>query len=215
MDEPTGTGEPTHGPSADRVPGFAAAQSFTITEAAELTGISRTSIRRLLDAGELPGAFEAPVSGEGTRQIWRVPLADLLAAGLTITEPEPSEDRHTDGDDSAGPSGAADGPGVSPAVSPADSAALEGLRGRIEALERLVESERRRGDDMARMAEQAQRVAELALRRIGPGEQGEQAEQPAQGAPQAPTAPTAPPEAGEGSKPSQGFWGRLFGAGGG
>ncbi len=204
---------PTHGPSPDgasvppgtvpeRAPGYAAGQSFTISEAAAVTGTSRTTIRRLLDEGQLAGAFELPMAPGSSRRIWRVPLADLLAAGLTVTDPDGPGDRHTDAPADADGPQSGDG-------SAGQSAEIDALRARLDALERLVDAERRRGDDMARMAEQAQRVAELALRRLGPGDSEPEGPQEPAGA------ATAAPEGDKGPTPSPGFWGRLFGAGGG
>lgn len=56
---------------------------FTLSEAATACGVSRSRIRRMLDAGEFPNAVQEgdPEKGASAR-VWRVPLADLLAAGL-------------------------------------------------------------------------------------------------------------------------------------
>jgi len=61
-----------------------AARLFTLSQAAEVCGVSRSRIRRLLDAGAFPNAVQEDTPGKGTSaQVWRVPLADLQAAGLT------------------------------------------------------------------------------------------------------------------------------------
>lgn len=57
--------------------------SYTLTEAAEVTGRSRVTIRRYLDAGKFPNAWRDEASGE-TPAPWRVPLGDLVAAGMTV-----------------------------------------------------------------------------------------------------------------------------------
>lgn len=72
-----------------------AARLFTITEAAEWAGVSRSRIRRLLDAGAFPSAVrdDAP-QGEPNPHPWRIPHGDLVAAGLTPrTDPIRSWDR--------------------------------------------------------------------------------------------------------------------------
>jgi Helix-turn-helix domain len=50
--------------------------SYTITDAAKLTGVSRSTIRRRREGGKFPNAFR---NREGE---WLVPLTDLLAIGL-------------------------------------------------------------------------------------------------------------------------------------
>lgn len=50
-----------------------------IREAAERMGVSIDTIRRRLRAGELPRAAR----GTGSNAPWRIPLGDLIAAGLT------------------------------------------------------------------------------------------------------------------------------------
>jgi predicted DNA-binding transcriptional regulator AlpA len=70
--------------------------AWTLTEAAERTGASRSTLRRYRDAGKFPGAYK-DASGA-----WRFPHEDLLAAGLSFATPpreQPSEqgqDRITD-----------------------------------------------------------------------------------------------------------------------
>jgi excisionase family DNA binding protein len=59
--------------------------AWTLTEAAERTGVSRSTVRRYREAGKLPGAFK---DSAGT---WRFPLESLLAAGLKIVEPAQDE----------------------------------------------------------------------------------------------------------------------------
>ena len=50
---------------------------WTLSEAAERTGMSRSTLRRRLDQGKFPGAYR-----DQAKQ-WRIPLTDLLAAGIT------------------------------------------------------------------------------------------------------------------------------------
>ena len=52
---------------------------FTLREAAERTGVSQSTVRRRLDAGDFPNA-EQDAAG-----VWHVPVEDLLAAGLSLS----------------------------------------------------------------------------------------------------------------------------------
>lgn len=52
--------------------------SWTLSEAAERTGVSRSTIRRYRETGKFPNAYKA------TDKQWRVPVEDLLASGLTL-----------------------------------------------------------------------------------------------------------------------------------
>jgi hypothetical protein len=55
--------------------------AWTLTEAVERTGASRSTIRRYRDAGKFPNAYK------DTAGAWRFPLEDLLAVGLSPSEP--------------------------------------------------------------------------------------------------------------------------------
>jgi predicted DNA-binding transcriptional regulator AlpA len=55
--------------------------AWTLTEAVQRTGSSRSTLRRYLDAGKFPNAYK------DTSKAWRFPLEDLLAAGLSVSEP--------------------------------------------------------------------------------------------------------------------------------
>ena len=57
--------------------------AWTLTEAVQRTGASRSTLRRYLDAGRFPNAYK------DTSKVWRFPLEDLLAAGLSVSEPTP------------------------------------------------------------------------------------------------------------------------------
>ncbi|WP_434600714.1 helix-turn-helix transcriptional regulator [Streptomyces sp. A5-4] len=48
-------------------------------------GVSRTTIRRRREAGDLPGALQDPQRG------WVIPVDDLLAAGFRLNTPAPPE----------------------------------------------------------------------------------------------------------------------------
>lgn len=55
-------------------------QLVTLSEAAQLSGVSRSTVRRALDRGELLGAVQ---DGRG---VWRVPVSALRTAGVTQAE---------------------------------------------------------------------------------------------------------------------------------
>lgn len=75
--------------SRARIPGFpfgnvksmTTRPAWTLTEAVQRTGASRSTLRRYLDAGKFPNAYK------DTSKAWRFPLEDLLAAGLSVSEP--------------------------------------------------------------------------------------------------------------------------------
>ncbi|MGW3503019.1 helix-turn-helix transcriptional regulator [Streptomyces globisporus] len=54
---------------------------LTQREAAAACGVSRTTIRRRREAGDLPGAVQDPARG------WLIPVPDLLAAGFRLNAP--------------------------------------------------------------------------------------------------------------------------------
>lgn len=54
-------------------------------EAAAACGVSRTTIRRRGEAGELPGAVEDPQGG------WLIQVEGLLAAGFRLNAPSPPD----------------------------------------------------------------------------------------------------------------------------
>ncbi|TXS19990.1 DNA-binding protein [Streptomyces sp. wa22] len=56
---------------------------LTQRKAAAACGVSRTTIRRRREAGDLPGAVQDPARG------WVIPVDDLLAAGLPFHAPTP------------------------------------------------------------------------------------------------------------------------------
>ena len=57
--------------------------SYTLTDAAAVTGRSRVTIRRYLDAGKFPNAWRDEADGDSPAP-WRVPLGDLLSAGMSV-----------------------------------------------------------------------------------------------------------------------------------
>lgn len=65
---------------------------LTQREAAAACGVSRTTIRRRREAGELPGAVLDEDRG------WLIPVEDLLAAGFRLNAPAPPDEKKDVGD---------------------------------------------------------------------------------------------------------------------
>lgn len=64
--------------------------TVTIAEAAQVCGVSTSTIRRYLRAGRFPGARQEPSRVPGQPEQWRIPTQDLLGAGLDRQRPTPS-----------------------------------------------------------------------------------------------------------------------------
>ena len=64
---------------------------LNINEAAKACGVSIPTIRTKLERNLLPNAHQVQ---EGQRQTWRIPLSDLIAAGLLdkVSKPEPGSE---------------------------------------------------------------------------------------------------------------------------
>lgn len=102
--------------------------SWTLSEAASLCGVSRSTVRRYREDGRFPHAFK------DTAGLWKIPTEDLLAVGWTT---------------SASATDVAHEPALGvPTVEPARNAADE----RIKELERALELERARADAAAALA---------------------------------------------------------------
>lgn len=69
----------------DTVSFMRAKTTYSITEAATATGKGRATIRRYLDAGRFPNAFQEDTADPFPA--WRIPSGDLLACGLTLGAP--------------------------------------------------------------------------------------------------------------------------------
>jgi hypothetical protein len=61
---------------------------LTLSEAARAAGVSKSTLRRRLTEGAFPGARRDP-DPDGP---WRVPIQDLLAAGLSLNRAEPNHE---------------------------------------------------------------------------------------------------------------------------
>ena len=129
--------------------------TFTLAEAAKLVGVSRSSVRRRLDQGAFSGAYKT--SGG----IWKVPLTDLLGAGLKPVSGTASEISHElSGDLSQTPSDI--GHDIS-------QGGQQNLKNRVIELENALSVERahRAAAEQVAMAERSRaQTAEMALRML-------------------------------------------------
>lgn len=97
--------------------------AWTLTEAVQRTGASRSTLRRYLDAGKFPNAYK------DTSKAWRFPLEDLLAAGLGVSEPASER-------------------ALTTSTEPASKATAE----QVSKLEQALREERTRADNAERLA---------------------------------------------------------------
>jgi predicted DNA-binding transcriptional regulator AlpA len=105
--------------------------AWTLSEAVQRTSASRSTLRRYLDAGRFPNAYK------DTSNAWRFPLEDLLAAGLSVSEP-PSERAQSTPTEQ----------GLSASTEQASSANAE----QVSKLEQALREERTRADNAERLA---------------------------------------------------------------
>ena len=61
-------------------------EGLTLSEAAAATGKHRQTLVRALSQGRFPGARK---TGPAHAEVWRIPRADLEAAGYAVRDPEP------------------------------------------------------------------------------------------------------------------------------
>lgn len=112
--------------------------AWTLTEAVERTGASRSTLRRYRDAGKLPHAYK------DTAGSWRFPMEDLLAAGLKLADPAHREQGGT-------PNGHAQPPAEQPTPE---------LQVKVMELEKALAVEKARNEGLERIAAAAQANAE-------------------------------------------------------
>lgn len=167
--------------------------AWTIADAADRCGVSRSTVRRYRESDRFPNAFKDPMG------MWKIPETDLRAVGWTVTDPD----------------------ALDPAAAAA-AAAEERARvaeARVRELEAVVELARVKGEAAENKASAAEDKAAMALRhlddmrgallvleRYRPAEAVSAPEYPA-GTHQAPTAPStdATPERGT-QQPSKRRW---------
>ena len=116
--------------------------AWTISEAVDRTGASRSTIRRYRDAGKFPHAYKDSTG------VWRFPLEDLLAAGLQIIDPAQAE-RMTQSTEQA---------------QPEPEQVSDSLLSKVTELERALAVEQARNAGLERLAQAAQENV-LDLRR--------------------------------------------------
>lgn len=104
--------------------------AWTLTEAVERTGASRSTLRRYRDAGKFPNAYK------DSSGVWRFPLPDLLAVGLQPVEPATEHVQNTASEQ------------------PTDSTAEQ-----VSKLEHALRAERERADNAERLAASYQQNA--------------------------------------------------------
>lgn len=56
--------------------------AWTIADAADRCGVSRSTVRRYRESDRFPNAFKDPLG------MWKIPEADLRAVGWTVTDPD-------------------------------------------------------------------------------------------------------------------------------
>ena len=110
--------------------------AWTISEVVERTGASRSTIRRYRDAGKFPHAFKDSAG------MWRVPIEDLLAAGLSVSDPARAEQVSQ----------------VIEQVQP-DPEQATNLREKVNELERALAVEQARNEGLQRAASAAEQNA--------------------------------------------------------
>lgn len=151
---------------------------FTLSEAAALVSISRSTLRRRLDNADFPEAYR------DAKGVWKIPLTNLLAAGLAPVQGsvhDPSTDIGQ------------------PVHSPSQSKQVE-LEKRVVELETAlsIEHAHRTAAEQVTVAERHRaQTAEMALRML---EQG----------PSAPASTSSLPVAPPPQDPNPGFWRRIF-----
>ncbi|GLV88015.1 hypothetical protein Slala03_77040 [Streptomyces lavendulae subsp. lavendulae] len=176
---------------------------LTQREAAAACGVSRSTIRRRREAGDLPGCVEDPARG------WMIPVDALLAAGFRLNAPSPAEEPAAE---------APAGPAEAPIDGGPDAAALRAELDRIRAEHALALAHAEYGQKLAeaeavhlraQLAERGERIADLqrAVAALTPAPQ-RSALTPAPGGPTVPgQAQAEPAPAAEADGPRRRWWG--------
>jgi predicted DNA-binding transcriptional regulator AlpA len=142
---------------------MASRPAWKLTEAVERTGASRSTLRRYLAAGKFPNAYK------DSSNAWRFPLEDLLAVGLSPSQP--ARERALS---------ASSEQGQSMSTEQASAASAE----QVSKLEQALREERVRADNAERLAASYLANAEdlrRALRMLEAGtRQPEQSSEPTQ-----------------------------------
>jgi hypothetical protein len=121
--------------------------TLTIAEAARLSGVSASTIRRYLAAGRFPTAHQQPTLSPGQRGRWRIPTEDLLVAGLRSHQARtPDHDRRHE--------------------SPGPQAADHDAHDRVRELQHALEVERTRRQAAETLAAERARTIETLERAV-------------------------------------------------
>lgn len=176
--------------------------NYTLSDAAALVGVSRSTIRRRRETGKFPNAYK---TNDGQ---WMIPLPDLLADGLRPLSSEQVYEQER-----AGQASSASAPiTLTPLAQAAQHQAhveLAHVQEQLRIREKDLEVERAKSEGLAQTLAATQARANdlsLALRMI---EQAKPKEAPA--APSEPRpAPAAPTPAPAPQPAKQGWWERLW-----
>jgi excisionase family DNA binding protein len=152
--------------------------TLTIAEAAQVCGVSTSTIRRYLRAGRFPSARQQPSPVPGQPGQWRIPTQDVLRAGLDRRHPTPSSDAE-DHQAAGEPAGA------------------WAARDRVHALEQALELERSRRQAAELLA--AERARTILALETALGALEHRRPEPAAARPE--TATAAPSSSGAGQSP--------------
>jgi hypothetical protein len=136
-------------PADEPAPEPTAARSLTLTEAAIAFGVGRRSVRNKLHAGDFPNAVK------DDQGFWRVPEADLLAAGLRVASAT-----------TASATTASVNTDESDATKLLSIEILE-LRHRAERAEALLEAERKLSEERARALDTERATVDSLYRQMG------------------------------------------------
>jgi excisionase family DNA binding protein len=152
--------------------------TLTVAEAAQVCGVSTSTIRRYLRAGRFPSARQAPNPAHGQPRQWRIPTQDILSAGLDRGRPTPSG-------------------GVDDHQATGEAADAWTVRDRVQALEHALELERTRRQAAELLAAERARTISALEAALGPLEH-----RGAEPAAQQPATTTAASSSGAGQSPT-------------
>lgn len=160
-----------------------------MSDAAQLTGVSRSTIRRYRESGRFPDAFK------NAKDEWMIPLENLLAVGLSPTDPSAKVI-------TLGGQGQEDAQ-----ASPSGRLSKEAQE--VNRLRRELEVERARREGVENVLEEVRRRANLAERALAMLEAPKGQDSPI-AMPAAQAAPTPPPAAPEAAPepPKKKWWQR-------
>lgn len=122
--------------------------AWTLTEAVQNTTASRSTLRRYHEAGKFPDAYK------DSRNQWRFPIENLLAAGIELVKSTPTEQAHPAEAEQAAPSPAP----------PVDATAEAELREKLHKMELALAVERQKNEGLQQLVD-ATKQGQSDLRR--------------------------------------------------